>query len=272
MRHAIDTAEVRGMSHVFDQIATGLCEGKRDFLLVGAPGTGKTMVARRVATMLPAMSPDTAAEVKLIQAVAGIIPRAVPVETYVPEIPFQAPHFTISGQGMTGMLRPRNLTDAETRVACGPDGDIACFDTGPARFYRPGQLTLAHGGVLFLDELPEFPRAILEVTAGVHRSGRIAVGYAEGGTRATCPARFILIAAMNPCPCGYLGTGVRDCKCALSQVERYRARIEAFADACDLVEIQTPVVGYAELTRRGVAARTSATYREQIGAAWAARQ
>ncbi len=167
--------------------------GGHNVLMVGAPGAGKTMLARRLPSILPALAGDEALEVTAIHSVAGLTGGERGLRT---ERPFRAPHHTISTAGLVG------------------------GGSQP----RPGEVSLAHHGVLFLDEMPEFPRYVLESLRQPMEDGRVVIARA---TRAVCfPARFTLVGAMNPCPCGHAGSsGAVPCVCGESEIQRYRARL-----------------------------------------------
>src|SRR5438067_1067621 len=156
--------------------------------MIGSPGTGKTMLSRRLPTILPPLTPEESLETTRIYSALG---RLKPDEPLMATRPFRPPHHTISDAGMVG------------------GGTI------PA----PGEISLAHHGVLFLDELPEFHRRSLEVLRQPLEEGRVTISRALASS--TFPASFILVAAMNPCPCGYLGDQRRPCKCNPMQIERY---------------------------------------------------
>jgi magnesium chelatase family protein len=176
--------------------------GGHNTLLVGPPGAGKTMMARRVAGILPPLSFDEALEVTSIHSVAGLVP---PGGGLLSSRPFRAPHHTVS--------------------------DIALVGGGAVP--RPGEISLAHHGVLFLDELPEFNRHALEVLRQPLEEGIVRVSRAA--RTATFPAAFMLVGAMNPCPCGYAGTDARECRCTPQQVARYGSRLSGpLRDRIDL--------------------------------------
>jgi magnesium chelatase family protein len=184
--------------------------GGHNVLLIGAPGGGKTMMARRLAGILPALEFDEALDCTSVHSVAGTLP---PGTALMHHRPFRAPHHTISEVAMVG------------------GGSIP----------RPGEISLAHNGVLFLDELPEFDRRVLEALRQPLEEGRVTV--ARAARTSSFPARFIFIAAMNPCPCGFLGDRRRACRCSAPQIQRYASRISGpLRDRIDLV-VEVPAVG-----------------------------
>jgi magnesium chelatase family protein len=176
--------------------------GGHNALMIGPPGAGKTMMARRLSTILPALTFDEALEATSIHSVAGLLD---PGTRLLAERPFRAPHHTIS--------------------------DVALV--GGGSFPRPGEISLAHHGVLFLDEMPEFSRHVLEVLRQPLEEGCVRI--ARAARTVVFPARFMLIGAMNPCPCGYLGDAVRACRCAPPQIARYASRLSGpLRDRLDL--------------------------------------
>jgi magnesium chelatase family protein len=176
--------------------------GGHNTLMVGPPGSGKTMMARRVSGVLPSLTFEEALEVTSIHSVAGLLP---PGGGLVTQRPFRAPHHTIS--------------------------DVALVGGGAQP--RPGEISLAHRGVLFLDEMAEFSRHVLEVLRQPIEEGCVRI--ARAARTCTFPARFMLVGAMNPCPCGYFGDGVRACKCTAQQISRYATRLSGpLRDRIDL--------------------------------------
>ena len=204
--------------------------GGHNLLLVGPPGAGKTMLARRLPGILPPLSFDEAIEATTIHSVAGQLRPGVGL---LSERPFRAPHHTIS--------------------------DVALVGGGSTP--RPGEVSLAHHGVLFLDEMPEFDRRVLEALRQPIEEGRITVSRALRSVM--FPARFVLVAAMNPCPCGYLGDPKRACRCSPQQTARYRGRLSGpLRDRLDLI-VEVEAVPITALTE-GPAGESSAEVRARV--------
>ena len=229
---AMDFKHVRGQ----EQVKRGLevaAAGNHNVLLSGPPGTGKTLLARALPMILPLLTRPEAIEVTKIYSISGLLPPAQPL---VIERPFRSPHHTISYAGLVG----------------------------GGSFPRPGEITLAHRGVLFLDELPEFGSQALEILRQPLEDRVVTISRASGAI--TFPANFLLVGAMNPCPCGYLGHPTRECTCSPMQITRYQKRISGpLMDRID-IHLEVPQVDYDKLSDDR-AGEPSATIRERVEAA-----
>jgi magnesium chelatase family protein len=228
-----DYADVRGQDHAKRAIEVAAAGG-HNILMVGPPGSGKTMLARRIPSILPMLELDEAIETTRIHSVAG---QLAPERPLLSMRPFRAPHHSISDAGLVG-------------------GGVVP---------KPGEVSLAHNGVLFLDESPEFKRPVLEGLRQPLEDGHVTLTRASGSLR--YPARFMLVAAMNPCPCGYYGDRSRPCVCTVMQIRRYRAKLSGpLLDRLDL-HLDVPPVPVRELRAELPSSEGSAAIRLRVLAA-----
>ncbi len=228
----LDLIDVKGQEHVKRAVEVAAAGG-HNLIMIGPPGSGKTMIAKRIPSILPELSIEESLETTKIQSIIGILPSDTPLVTIRP---FRSPHHTISDAGLIG------------------GGNIP----------RPGEVSLSHNGVLFLDELPEFRRNVLEVMRQPLEDGYVTISRAAASL--TYPANFMLVAAMNPCPCGFFSDPNRECKCSPNQIQTYVSRISGpLLDRID-IQVEVPAVKYAELSA-DVTGEQSTVVRERVEAA-----
>ena len=204
-QYSLDFADVKGQEEVKRALEVAAAGG-HNAMLIGSPGAGKTMVSRRIPSILPDLSFDEALEVTKIHSIAGILPKEQPIVT---KRPYRAPHHTVSKSSLIG------------------GGKIP----------KPGEISLAHYGVLFLDELPEFKRETLEVLRGPLEDRTVTISRVSASL--TYPCNFMLVASMNPCPCGYYGSKEKECTCSESQIAKYMSKISG--PLLDRIDIQVKV-------------------------------
>jgi len=208
-----DLAYIKGQEHVKRALEVAAAGG-HNAIMCGPPGSGKTLLARSLPSILPPMTTEEALEVTKIYSVSGLLPSDTPL---IRHRPFRSPHYTISNAGLVG----------------------------GGHWPRPGEISLSHRGVLFLDELPEFGHSLLEVLRQPLEDKVVTISRAQGSV--TFPANFMLVGAMNPCPCGYYGDPFRQCTCPPSLVSRYQKRISGpFIDRVDIF-VEVPHIDYEKL-------------------------
>lgn len=232
-----DLLDVKGQEHVKRAVEVAAAGG-HNLIMIGPPGSGKTMIAKRIPSILPRLSTEESLETTKIQSIVGILPSDTPL---VVTRPYRSPHHTISDAGLIG------------------GGNIP----------RPGEVSLAHNGVLFLDELPEFRRNVLEVMRQPLEDRQVTISRAAASL--TYPANFMLVAAMNPCPCGFFSDPTRDCKCSQTQIQNYVSRVSGpLLDRID-IQVEVPAVKYAELADE-TTGEPSAIVQRRVEAARQAQQ
>ena len=208
-----DLAYIKGQEHVKRALEVAAAGG-HNLIMMGPPGSGKTLLARSLPSLLPPMTNEEALEVTKIYSVSGLLPANTPL---LRERPFRSPHYTISNAGLVG----------------------------GGQWPKPGEISLSHRGVLFLDELPEFGHSVLEVLRQPLEDRVITISRAQGSV--TFPANFMLVGAMNPCPCGYYGDPFKQCTCSPGLVSRYQKRISGpFIDRVDIF-VEVPHIDYEKL-------------------------
>lgn len=221
---ALDFSDVKGQDSAKRALEIAAA-GSHNILMLGPPGSGKTMLAQRIPSILPSMTFDEALEVTKVHSIAGRLPKGQPM---VVNRPFRSPHHTVSAVGLTG---------------------------GGAGVPKPGEISLAHHGILFLDELPEFRKDALEVMRQPLEDGTVTITRA-GGTF-SYPCNIMLVASMNPCPCGYYGDKKHDCSCTPQRIQKYLAKVSGpLLDRIDL-HIEVPAVDYEDLGRRSTAEKSA---------------
>lgn len=212
----VDFTDVKGQEHVKRALEVAAA-GSHNLIMIGPPGSGKTMLSKRIPTILPDLTLEEALQTTKIHSVAGLMPQG---EGIIATRPFRSPHHTISDAGLIG------------------GGAVP----------RPGEVSLSHNGVLFLDELPEFKKNVLEVMRQPLEDGVVSI--ARAAVSLSYPSRFMLVAAMNPCPCGYATDSHNECSCTSQMIQKYMSRISGpLLDRID-IHVEVPAVPFTELAER----------------------
>jgi len=233
-----DLAYIKGQEHVKRALEVAAAGG-HNIIMMGPPGSGKTMLARSLPSILPPMTTEEALEVTKIYSVSGLLPPDMPL---MQQRPFRSPHYTISNAGLVG----------------------------GGHWPKPGEISLSHRGVLFLDELPEFGHSLLEVLRQPLEDKVITISRAQGSV--TFPANFMLAGAMNPCPCGYYGDPFRQCTCPPGLVSRYQKRISGpFLDRVDIFT-EVPHIDYEKLTDDRLGEKSDKVQARVAAARWLQRE
>ncbi len=212
-KYDVDFADVKGQEHVKRALEVAAA-GNHNVIMIGPPGSGKTLLAKRMPTIMPELHLEEALEVTKIHSICGLLAKG---QALVATRPFRSPHHTASNAGLLG----------------------------GSSSITPGEISLAHNGVLFLDELPEFHRDVLEALREPLEEGRVVISRAAGTM--SYPSRFMLVAAMNPCPCGFYGDPKRECRCSPNMILKYRNKISGpLLDRID-IHVEVPTVKYKEM-------------------------
>ena len=208
----VDFSEVKGQPFAKRAIEIAAA-GRHNLLMIGPPGSGKSMLSKRIPTLFPGLEKDEALEVTKVYSIAGLNPK----KSLIVERPFRSPHYSISNVALAG----------------------------GGSWPKPGEISLAHQGILFLDEFPEFKREVLEILRAPLEDGKITISRAK--TQITFPAQFLLVAAMNPCPCGYLSDPHKACRCSSIQIQKYQAKVSGpILDRIDL-HVEVPAISFKTL-------------------------